>query len=283
VDHAPDAAREVQIDRLAIDRFRMDSRSLKKRQTISLQDTNLKLANVHLVGTALAAGKEPTLSVEGKFFLLGKRKVEQLNLTVAVRTTPGAVWGGTGSLPFSQLPFQVDIKKGSRLSEMPALQRINEKMKKWEKYYLVLAPLPESGEVQEDAKVNFLLTPDKLTTLNDFQLKLDSYEVKLGKNSDFILTDDTCLMDLTITGNAAVSQQILSNFRTSLTSKSSDLGGVLHDKIIGVFKQEGLLGPDDRLNIPMGLKGPLAKPEVEDRVTDILKDAMLSSLLSFGN
>ena len=55
--------------------------------------------------------------------------------------------------------------------------------------------------------------------------------------------------------------------------------GIAGDKVISLFKKEGLILPDGRLSVPMGLTGELTEPEVDDRITPILENAVLESLI----
>ncbi len=276
--NAPQSARKLAVNSLSIKDFRLDSRSLKKRQTYSLQDASLNLSKLRLSGSGFQTGTSPQIKLNGRFLLIGKGKAEQLNIALSAELTE-PISLDANSQP-TEVPFTVKLGQGSKFSELPAIERMNEKMKRWEKYYLVLQPLPSTAAVLEDSVVQFRYTPETLTNLTDLQLNLDAYQLLLKKNSLLKLKEETCQLELLLTGSPAASQQIISDFRSALTSKLDSLGATLHEQVIKVFRQENLLSAESCLTIPMTLTGPTGKPEVEDNITDILKDALWKSLLS---
>jgi hypothetical protein len=115
----------------------------------------------------------------------------------------------------------------------------------------------------------------------DFLLALDNYELTLQRGSSFNLAAETCALNLMVVGSKAASDQSLQGLREYLQKKIPipGLGDSLAKQVISLFHEQNLILPDGRLSIPMGLSGPTGKPEVEDKITPILEEAVLKALL----
>jgi hypothetical protein len=265
--------REVKLEGL-----RLDHRSNRKRNTISFQDTRLLLSDLQLDPSNLRTSNHAKMELVGTFFFLGKRKFEHLKLNMTAALDCAPLDPATGQL--GSIPFVLTLEKDSRFQDLPALQRVSEKMKRWEKYGLKFQALPDDAVVLETAPVSLNYTGSVLRVDSDFVLVLDNYEVALLKGSVMDTENDDCKMEIRMTGSDSISKQALRDFSASLTDKFGDkLGPTLYAKVVSVFQSEGLLRENGTLSIPMGLHGKLSKPDVQDRVTDILEDALLKSII----
>ncbi len=261
-----------------IEHVRLDFKNMKSRQLVRFEDANLTLQNVLIDGGHLTQKNHLGMSLDGRFQIFAKKMAQQVDLGVQLRLDASPFDPKTGHL--QEVPFAVMIAKDSTFQDVPALKRIYEKMKKWEKYGLIVEPLPDRATIQNDARVEMTYGANKLTTQSDFLLALDNYELALNRGSWFNLSDETCQLDLKITGSKSVSDQALKGLQEFIRNKlGSSFGGPLADKVMELFRKQNLILPDGRLSIPMGLTGPTGKPEVEDRVTPILENALLNSLI----
>jgi hypothetical protein len=261
-----------------IEHVRLDFKNMKSRQLVRFENANLVMQNVVIDGGHLAQKNHLGLVLDGRFQIFAKKMAQQVDLGVQLQVDTAPFDPKTGHV--QEMPFGVMIAKDSTVQDLPALKRIYEKMKKWEKYGLKVEPLPDRATIQNDARVAMTYGANKLTTHSEFLLALDNYELALHRGSWFDVAAETCQLDINITGSKSTSDQALNGLREFVRGEfGNSLGGPLVDKVIEMFRKENLILPDGRLSIPMGLTGPTGKPEVEDRVTPILENALIKSLI----
>jgi len=281
------------IDSARIEHVRLDFKNEKRKELIRLEDASWNLKQFALDPGNLAKSNQAAFDFDGQFLLVAKRKTteknpetgkfllekyEQLNLGLHVDASTALFDPKSGLL--GPLPFNVTIAKDSIIEDLPALLKIGKKMGKWEKYGLILPPLPNRVKIGEASTVTMNYTQPRLLIDSDFSLILEGYEIILHRGSWMDYAANTCELNLNFLGSPAISQKALSGFTKKLKDKLGDtLGGTLGDKVISLFKKEGLILPDGRLSVPMGLTGELTEPEVDDRITPILENAVLESLI----
>jgi hypothetical protein len=262
-----------------LENLRMDFRSDKKRQNLRFENVAFSLTDVQIDANNLAQENQLAFQLDGDFFIIGKRKFEHANLGVQLSGKFQPFDAKTGQL--APMRFHVALEKDSKLREIAAIERISQKMKKWERYGLTFKPLPAEVIVLKDCTADFVLAQPKLSVDSDLTLFFDNYEVILQKGGWIDLDTNECKLDLYVIGSQSVSQQALQDFNDSLKKKIGDtIGSTLGEKVTKLFKKESLILADGRLSVPIGLTGDLSKPEVEDRVTPILENALLELVLS---
>ncbi len=264
-----------------INHVRMDIRSEKRKEMLRLEDATIALDDIRVDPAELASSNHAKFGLTGKFQVIGKRRMmyADVGMTLSGDFSPfDAATGELGSIPLS-----LDLQPGSTLKEVAALQRISQKMKRWEKYGLKFRPLPADVELKDGARLDFDFRQGKFNSRGDFALALDNYDVVLAKGAALNLNDDECLMEIRITASKPVSEQTVRDFESSLREKYSAVGEVLFSTVMKLFRENNLVLPDGRLSVPMGLSGSIQKPEVEDRVTPLLEKALLQSLIPTPN
>ena len=281
------------VDAAIIEHVRLDFRSEKSKQLIRLEDASWRLKDFAVDPGNLAKSNHAAFDLDGRFIIVAKRKTseinpatgkallekfDQFNLGVKVDAAAALFDPKTGLL--APLPFNVTIGQGSIIEDLPALERIGKKMNKWERFGLILPPLPSLVKIGETARVTMIYTQPRLALDSDLTLVLEGYQIALHRGSWMDFNAGTCQLDMNITGSPSLSQKALSDFATKLKGKlGNTLGGTLSEKITSIFQKEKLILPDGRLSVPMGLTGDLAKPEVDDRITPILENALLESII----
>ncbi len=263
---------------IRIEGIRVDARSEKRKELLRWDAGSFTVEDLAIHPTDLASGNHAKLQLGGRLQIIGKRKVYHADLGLAVLGDFAPFDPASGEL--AAIPFQVSIAKDSVLNEVPALQKISSKMKRWEKYGLKFADLPDSVKVLEDSRVSFSYHLGKLDVLSPLQVKMDHYTLELSKGGWLNVGDNQCSLEIRITGSPSVSEKTLLDFSTSLKGRAGEaMGATLYEKIASLFKKQNLILPDGRLSIPMGLTGDLGKPEVEDRVMPILEQGLIQSIL----
>ena len=270
-----------------------DIRSDQRKEMFRFENSALTLKDVQFDPADLAAKNYANLDFQSRFIIISKRKLEQINpatgkqvierfeqanLGIGISGIFAPFEPATGNI--APIPFELSLHKDSTLTDVTAIQRISQKMKRWERYGLFFAPIPDKVVMMETAKANMLLQQPKLTVGSDLVLKFDNYELILHEGSWLDLVSNQCKFEINIIGSKTVSEQALKDFTDSLKKKVGDgVGETLGTKVAGFFQKEKLILADGRLSIPMGLTGDIGKPEVEDRVTPILENALLELLL----
>ncbi len=275
---AKDLPLAPEIAQARIEHARMDFKNMKSRQLLRFEDANLALNNVSVDGRNLGRKNHAEMTLDGRFQIFAKRMVQQVDLGVELKLNASPFDSQTGNL--APIPFVVSIAQGSTLQDVPALQRIYQKMKKWEKYGLKLEPLPDRATIKDPARVEMTYAANTITTNSDFNLALDNYDLALKRGSWFDLTKETCKLELNITGSQSVSVKALNGLSEYITDKlGTKFGSPIAEKIQEIFKKQNLILPDGRLSVPMSLSGDTGKPEVDDLITPILEKALLSALI----
>jgi hypothetical protein len=282
------ALRGAKVEGVSIE-FKSDQR----KEIFRFENAGLSLNDVQFDPAALGNKNHATLDLRSKFIIISKRKLdeinpatgkqvierfEQANLGIALNGSFSPFDPKTGNL--AGIPFALSLEKDSTLNEVVAIQRISQKMKRWERYGLSFAPLPDEVVMTETSKVNMIYEQPKLTVASDLILKFDNYELILHQGSWLDLASNQCKFEIEIIGSKSVSDQAVKDFTGSLIKKVGEgVGATLGSKVTQLFTKEKLILPDGRLSVPMGLTGDIGKPEVEDRVTPILENALLNLIV----
>lgn len=261
-----------------LEHVRLDFKDMKTRQLVRFEDASLSLNDVSVNPGNLKASNHAELSLDGRFQVFAKRLAEQINMGVKLDSNFAPFNPQTGE--FAAIPFAVTIQEGSSLQDLPALERISQKMKKWEKYGLKIQPLPARAVLLKTANVNMTYDAGKLDSKSDLVLFLDNYELEMKQGSWLNAGENTCDLKLQVTASKEVSEKALKDLLDSVKKKIGDsLAEPIFEKVTDLFKKQSLILADGRLSIPMGLTGALDKPEVEDLITPILENALLSAII----
>ncbi len=276
--HARDLPLAPEIAQARLEQVRVDFKNMKSRQVLRFENANLDIQQLLIDSGNLAQKNHAALGLDGRFQIIGKDKVRQVDLGVQIHADTAPFDPRSGTL--KALPFQVRIAQGSTLQDLPALQKISEKIQKWERYGLLLAPLPDQIIIDQNLSMDVIYGGHQLTTQTDFTLPLQDYELTLHQGSWCQTVDETCLLDLQIKASPAVSSRALAGLTASITQKiGTSLGTPAAEKLIASLRAQGLILPDGRLSVPMTLTGPVGKPKVEDQLTGILMKAVLDGVL----
>jgi hypothetical protein len=258
--------------------FRIDYRSEKRKEVIRWDQGNLSLEDLSADPAHLDKRNHARVALSGRLQVLGKRKVYHADLGLLAAGDFAPFDPVTGDL--AEIPLRVTIEKDSALEDVPALQKMGDKMRRWEKYGLKFAALPDNARVLEQTQVDFALHGDLVHVRSPLTLQLDNYKVDLEKGGWINATDNQCKLEIRLTASEPISRQAMTDFGKSLTDKFGDsVGGRLTANALAAFKTEGLILADGRVSVPMGLTGDIGRPKVDDRVQPILQDVLKDVLL----
>ncbi len=276
------ALREARISRVTFS-LRDDA----KRTLSRLDDLDVTLTGMALNPSNPAAGGSAGIRATARFSLERQSvSMRTLDFLLALRGRYVLFDPQSGDLN-TDFDFQLTVRKGSILNQLPTLVRLNERLEKLKSSTGLDLQVPAEATLLADAPLAGHLKDGVITFTDDLLMPFDACELGLAKKSWLSVRSEEHQFGGHIAANAEFSAKGISGIEDFLQKKSPELARLVKDT---VFKN--LIGDDQRLHIPFESKGQISQPSVKagDKLEDSLKDALkeagknlLDDALSGGN